>query len=289
MGPSPNQGTISSTNPTSGSFGTVTYDTFAEGVQVIAAPIIAFNNTPYVFSEGQTITLSAIITPLGTGNTLASAGWSLTGSGQFTDATGTFDPTTDAETLTLTVRQLLALGIGNGGPTRSDCFEATNASGLTSEKFTTLTILYTAPVVALTGASTTTVGTPYTINFSATSAVPDPVTQWVVNWGDGTTQNPDLQTFGAGTSSATHIFTSPGADDIQVFAYDTEAPTSPVSSPVLPVTVTVSQASISAGGPYTIAEGQSLTLTATAPGSPTSFSWGTSTAMSARRPARPRL
>ena len=136
-----------------------------------------------------------------------------------------------------------------------------------------LTILYTAPVVALTGASTTTVGTPYTINFGATSPVPDPITQWVVNWGDGTS-NPDLQTFGAGTNSATHIFTSPATpDNIQVFAYDTEAPTSPVSSPVLPVTVTVNPASVSAGGPYTIPEGSTLNLAALAPGAPTSFSW----------------
>ena len=78
--------------------------------------------------------------------------------------------------------------------------------------------------------------------------------------------------YGAGVSTATHTFANPGLVDIQVFATDTESPT-PVASPVLPVTVTVSQASISAGGPYTIAEGQTLNLAATALGTPTGYSW----------------
>ncbi len=268
--PSPNQGTISASNNGT-TFGTVTYDTF-EGIQVIAAPIITFQNTPYVTSEGDTITLTALITPLGTGNTLTGEGWSLTGSGTFGDATGTYDASTDTETLTLTARQLLALGIGNAG-TYTIGLEATNGSGLTSEKFTTLTILYAAPVIAVNGASTTTVGTPYTISFGATSPVPDPITQWVVNWGDGTTLNPDLQTFGAGTSMATHTYTVPGTPEIQVSGYDVEAPTTAVGPGTLTVTVTVNQASVSAGGPYTIAEGQTLDLAAIAPGTPTSFSW----------------
>ena len=248
----------------------MTDDTF-EGVNVISAPIITFNNAPYTVAEGGAVTITALIAPLGSTNTLVSTGWDLTGSGQFGDATGTYNAATGIETLTLTARQLLGLGIGNAGSYTVGLM-ATNADGLSSEKFTTLTILYTAPIIALTGASSTTVGTPYTINFSATSVVPDPITQWVVNWGDGTVQNPDLQTFGAGVSMATHTFTTPGTPDIQVFATDTESPT-PVASPVLPVTVTVSQASVSAGGPYTIAEGGTLSLAATAPGNPTGFSW----------------
>lgn len=93
--------------------------------------------------------------------------------------------------------------------------------------------------------------------------------EWRINWGDGT----PIEIFGSNTTSATHIYTNPGKAQILVGAVDEDsAPNATFAAPKN-ISITVSANQVSAGGPYTIAEGEALTLRAIAIGTPTAYSW----------------
>src|SRR5262249_62041582 len=90
---------------------------------------------------------------------------------------------------------------------------ATNEDNAATTVGTTVRITDAPPTVTLTGSShSTTVGSLFSINFSAVDPSPNDVPrQWRVNWGDG-----NIETFGATTTSATHIYTNPGVALIRV-------------------------------------------------------------------------
>ncbi|MEJ0068140.1 MAG: PKD domain-containing protein [Pseudomonadota bacterium] len=169
-------------------------------------------------------------------------------SSQFQDATGA--------TITLTWQQLVDLGIKDAG-TYQIGVKATNADGFSAQAFTTLTVIDVLPVVAVSALSTAVIGTPYQISFSASDPNNDRITQWTVNWGDGTA----VQTFGAGTTSATHSYADPGTAQIVVGAIDAKMTSQVFSSPST-VTIGLGPVTVSAGGAYSIAEGGTLSLAA---------------------------
>ena len=86
-----------------------------------------------------------------------------------------------------------------------------------------------------------------------------------MNWGDGT----QTESLGADANKATHTYTQPGNFTATIVATDEDG--SYQLSGV--VQVRPDATSLSAGGPYQVAEGQSLALTATAFGSPISWAW----------------
>lgn len=234
--------------------GTLVYGTF-ETVEVLSAPAIALPN-PVRTREGQGVTLTATITPRGTGNALRDLPtWDLDGDGRFGDATG--------ETVQLSWSQLVDLGLGDDG-TYLVSVQATNADGDTAQESTSLVIGNVAPTVRLTGAPVVAMGAPYTLEFSATDPGNDRVDQWSVNWGDG-----KVEVFGSGTASAQHVYTAPGNRTIVVTARDED--TTGQSS--LDIGVELLSSAISAGGPYVIAEGGSVTLVADLPGTPSVVYW----------------
>jgi hypothetical protein len=212
-------------------------------------------------AEGQGITLAGTATAA-TGSTILSAAWDLTGRGTFGDATGL--------TPTLTWAQLAALGLNHPGtyPIALRVYSTTN----TVTAYSTLTITAVAPTVTVSPAPTATAGVPYTINFSGqeVAGVNYGITGWTINWGDGTPGNPDITTLPGDATSATHTFTTPGSDTVSVTEADPYFPATSVSQAVA---VSVGAQSINAGGPYAIAAGNGLTLTATAYGTPTAFNW----------------
>ena len=118
------------------------------------------------------------------------------------------------------------------------------------------------------GAGTANVGEIYRIDFDATDPGDDRVSEWRVDWGDGTTE-----VFGTGSRSATHIYDEPGSYNVVVGAVDEDTTPNATNAPVLQVLVGVQPSQVSAGGPYFIAEGDSLSLSATAVGAPVSFDW----------------
>jgi 6-phosphogluconolactonase (cycloisomerase 2 family) len=250
--PNPNAGTLQVTGQ-----GVLTYDTF-DGTSIVAAPIISVPQTPVTIAEGGTLTLTVAITPLGTGNHLQSVMWDLDGSGTF--------QTTGSSSITLTWAQLSEIGVVDDG-TYSVWVRATNADGVSTDAQVTFVVTNTEPTIALHGAATTAIGTSYGITFSASDPGQDTVHEWQVDWGDGT-----VETFGANATGASHTYEAPGAQAIAVSAYDEDS-IAAAATATMAVTVQVLASQISAGGPYAMTEGQGVTLSAAAPGTPSSYVW----------------
>lgn len=236
--------------------GYVEYDTF-EPIYVIAAPIITFVGSAPVISEGDSVTIQVTVTPLGATNTLkGDVIWDFNGDNAFGDGVGM--------TVTLTWAQLQGFGINDDGVYQVGV-SATNESGFTTEAFVSLTVNNTPPVITITGNATAYVNTPYQLDFSAFDPGDDHIVTWLVDWGDGTSE-----VFGSSTTLATHTYLLPGlATLIQVSATDEDVTAGNTKS----IDILVDAAGVSAGGPYKIAEGQSLSLNASAVGTPTSYSW----------------
>ncbi|MEQ9123911.1 MAG: PKD domain-containing protein, partial [Alphaproteobacteria bacterium] len=241
--------------------GTLTYDTFEGDVVVLDAPIISFSEAAYQTTEGQGVTLEAIVTPHGSTNALqGEIEWDLDGLNGFNDAVG--------PVLSLTWEQLVDFGLNDDGVYRIGV-TATNEDGATAQAFVDLEILNVQPTLAVTGPATAQVGDALVIDFTATDPGDDTVARWEIDWMDGT----PVQEFGAGTSTASHVFATPGIYAIEVTAFDEDPPIDGTTAAPNIVTINVTPADVSAGGPYVISEGEYLTLTATAAGAPSGFSW----------------
>ena len=65
-------------------------------------------------------------------------------------------------------------------------------------------LLSGAPVLTISGAATANEGQDYVLNLSAPSGAG--LTTWTINWGDGATATPDLQTVAIGTASVVHKY-----------------------------------------------------------------------------------
>ncbi len=160
---------------------------------------------------------------------------------------------------------------------------ATNAGVTTYQGFESAAI--TANTVSATHFSsmagtneTATVGVPFTINLPVADAGGAVIQSWAVDWGDGASGAPDVDTLGAGATTATHSYGIPsgttpaGVYTIQVSLLDSSS-TTPFQATPQTVLVTVASSDVSAGGAYSIAEGDPLTLQGTALGSPVSYAW----------------
>ncbi len=214
------------------------------------------SGSAYTIAEGQSVTLSGSATPA-TNTTIESETWDLNSDGTFGDVVG-LNPT-------VTWSELVALGLN--GPGTYPIALRVESGTTTVTAYSSLTITAVAPVVSASGSGTVTLGQPYTIDFSAqeVSGVNYGVTAWSINWGDGTTSP-----LPSGATSDTHAYMTLGRFMIVATATDPYFPGTSASSAVL---VKVGTDSISAGGPYTINAGGSLTLIATAAGTPRSFEW----------------
>jgi Ca2+-binding RTX toxin-like protein len=121
----------------------------------------------------------------------------------------------------------------------------------------TVSIVETAPVIALTGDSSPEVGEDYEVLFSALDPGDDRVSRWTIHWGDGV-----VETLGSDAARASHAYATTGDYAASLSAQDEDgtytAGTSVGVRPAIPQT----------RGPYTILEGQGLQLHATAAGTP---------------------
>ena len=231
-------------------------------------------------TEGQGVTLTGSVNYLG--NTpVGPFALDLNGDGIFGDAIGTPGAVTNgvtAESVTLTWAQLQSFGITGTGTYQiaAQAEDAATVSGVTTDytaqAAASVVVNHTTPTVTAGNSGTVAAGTPFAISFFATEVGTEQVSSWTVNWGDGTTS-----TYGADSASATHVYAAPGSDTITVGMFDGTNATynhgNAYDAAPITATVTVAAISVSAGGPYTIAEGASLTLQATAPGTPTSYAW----------------
>lgn len=127
-----------------------------------------------------------------------------------------------------------------------------------------------APVIGISGASTTDEGALYTLNLSATDPGADTIASWTINWGDGSAD----ETFVGNPASVTHTYAD-GSNNYSITATATDedgtySAGSAVALSVLnvaPTLVISGDASVDAGAVYT------LNFSATDPGADTIAEW----------------
>jgi uncharacterized delta-60 repeat protein len=149
----------------------------------------------------------------------------------------------------------------------------------------------TPPTLSISGATSVVAGQTYTLNLSAqfptSDGNGDGIQSWTINWGDGTTANPDLQTitgspFTASTISETHQYAYQ-SQPYQISATSIDKGDTDVSSNTVDVSVTANPLAItSIGASPSIVTGTStnLTVTATDTGGTSGliYTWSTATA-----------
>jgi hypothetical protein len=251
-------------------FATVNYKHF-ETDEVIAGPNVTFDQPKYAVVEGSSLTVTVTIHANGTNNTLQEPVlFDIEGNGNWGDAsataTATGTPGLYKVTLTLSWAQLLDFGLNDVGSYRI-AVRATNGDGFSASATADVSVLYKAPVVTIAdGAHTVDIGTPFTIDFSAVWPTPkERAINWIIDWGDGTTQ-----ILGSTALTATHIYLTTGAAAITATVTDKDNSKGTTSN-VYKLDVTVPAPD--AGGPYEISEGDSLTVTGSAVGTPTDTFW----------------
>jgi 6-phosphogluconolactonase (cycloisomerase 2 family) len=207
----------------------------------------------YTITEGQSLTLNGSGSFDPDGSTLNYA-WDITGSGQFQDASGVSPSFTYAQLVSL-------LGPhASGGNTLSIAVRTTDANGVDIAT-TTLTINDAIPTVTLSGAAAVNEGDVYTLNLAASGGglTVDPVRNITINWGDGTPQNPDLQTVTGSATSATHIYAA-GPNEWNIGATFTDSDGSYAAANSVDVEVNAVAPTLSLSGPSSVAAGSTYTL-----------------------------
>ncbi len=200
------------------------------------------------------------------GHQIVSYGFDVNNSGQFIAAPG--------GGLLLSWSDLMQLGITHAG-TYPVLLRVTDDQGQMAEASTLLTIVPGTPTLTLSGAPLVRLDDSYTLGLQAINPGADGVETWTVNWGDGTAQNPDVQTVTGNLTTVTHTYTTTGTYTISATASNDEAGPFQAQN-----TLTVQVKSFpkaNAGGPSTILEGQTLNLDASGSfdpdGSALSYVW----------------
>jgi hypothetical protein len=159
----------------------------------------------------------------------------------------------------------------DGPTTRTISATATDEDGTFHAGNTvTVTVGNVAPAVTISGASSVNEGSLYTLNLSSSDPGADTISQWAVNWGDGSA----AQTVTGNPSSVTHTFTDgPAARTISATATDEDGTfnaTGTVSVTVVNVVPTLvinGATSVQEGALYT------LHLSSNDPGADTISQW----------------
>lgn len=268
--PSPNAGQVRLFSSTATAYGTVTYDTF-EGVRMLSSPTVRFNASSYTMSEGGDLVLTVTVSANGsTGKLSGPVKFDIDGDGQFGEVEGVETRAgSGVYRVTIPWTRLKDFGLGDNlgvSGVYTVAVRVINEDGLSTTAFATVRVNDTPPVVAIIGNHTTNVGDVFTIDFSAIDPSPKDVPlSWRVDWGDG-----NVETFGATTTRASHVYTKPGIATI--YLYELDKDTSPNGTPSSAFVVTIGMLA-----PQVVAtrprEGEDLTLTATAVGTPSSFTW----------------
>ena len=257
----------------------------------------AIDNNDIVLSDKVTARLAASTATLNEGGTLrldasqssvipANAGewvtvqyaWDLNGDGLFTEFVS------DQSIIDLSWSDLLDFGFASGDvvgsitkvlPLRVTRIVESASTGVElsrafSDAQLTVTVSDVLPTLSVVGATSAVMsldGTPYRIALSATDPGNGQIDSWTVAWGDGS-----KDTYGSDALPA-HFYQAPGRYTVSVTALDNKDNT--VDANPIGVYAVFDQSSVSAGAPYTLKEGQGLTLAGRAAGTPDvgSYAW----------------
>ncbi len=151
---------------------------------VIVGPVAPVAIVTSVINEGESIVLDASLTQPSTGLSYV---WNVNGSEFFASQR------LDNEMETLTWEQLRSLGVDDGDASGTEykvLLTVTTADGFESEAEVKFVVNNLAPSIAIASAATTVLaGETFTLDFSATDPGDDTIQEWIVDWGDGQTQN----------------------------------------------------------------------------------------------------
>ncbi|MDZ4853052.1 MAG: PKD domain-containing protein [Pirellulaceae bacterium] len=259
--------------------GTVTY-TGINQVTEIFPPIVRFINPPTQITEGQDLSIEIEVLPRNMAGKLNKpVEWDFDGDGIFGDFYGSslFEGFS-RETISLTWSQLVALGILDSG-NHQIAFRAENDEG-TSETFFNLTVLNAPQVVsirnetqpnfdlpAIDGAAV--LGVPYRIFFDAVDPGEDRPQEWLVDWGDGTSE-----VYGSGIRSAMRSFPRPGEFTITVGVVDEDSAPNASATATMKIAVALNPLAVTIfGGPFSVIQGGAATLNGSALGTAEGLTW----------------
>ncbi|MBW2695787.1 MAG: SMP-30/gluconolactonase/LRE family protein [Deltaproteobacteria bacterium] len=175
-----------------------------------AAPIAdADAGVPYVINEGDALVLDGSFSSDPDGGVLTYE-WDLDNDGIYGEpgeATG-INPT-------VTWATLQSHGVDDDG-SHTVGLRVTDAGGRSSTTTADVTVVNTAPSLSVSGATSVVEGATYTLNLAAADPGNDTITEWTINWGDGS-----IETLSGNPSSATHVYSNPGhTNNIIVTAMD---------------------------------------------------------------------
>jgi hypothetical protein len=238
------------------------------------APPTADAGGPYTIQEGDSLVLAGTGSDPAGANDALTYSWDINGDSVFGDATGASP--------TLTWAQLNALGITDGPSAFNVQLRVDDGDGgITDSTVVLLTVNNAAPTADAGGPYTVTEGQSLTLNGSGTDPVGanDPLTySWDLNgdnvFGDATGASPtlswlDLVALGINDGPATF-------NNVRVRVSDGDGGIT--TSSAVTLSVVNAPPTANSGGPYTVIEGQSLTLNGSAsdPGGaadPLNYSW----------------
>jgi hypothetical protein len=159
---------------------------------------------PYSLVEGQSLGLN--------GSPAAGAdpqsfdwSWDVNGDGVFADASG-LSPT-------LSWQQLGDLGIDNGPAIWNVRVRIGMSGHASTSPATALVVADVSPTITLAEPHPALVGRPLTITFAATDAGADPVNHWLIDWGDGFTEQ-----ISGSLSEASHSYETAGEFNVKLTA-----------------------------------------------------------------------
>ncbi|MDV6034703.1 MAG: DUF4347 domain-containing protein, partial [Phycisphaera sp. RhM] len=153
---------------------------------------------PYTISEGDALSLDGSNSSDVDGDTLSYA-WDLDNDGIFGEIN---EPVT--ATAVVSWATLASFGINDDG-THTIGLRVDDGQGGIATQTTTVTVQNTAPVLSATGGTSAVAGTTYTLNLSATDPGDDTLSQWRVDWGDGT-----INLYAGSSTSVSHTYTIAG-------------------------------------------------------------------------------
>ncbi len=145
---------------------------------------------------------------------------------------------------------------------------ATDAAGTYQSNTLTVDVFDPAPELAISGSSIAAEGSTYVLGLSADGSGAATITQWTINWGDGT-----IETINGNPNSASHVYAD-GSAAFTIQATATNA-AGTFSANTLAVTVNNVAATLNISGNSSVGEGETYTLdlSSTDPGADTITSW----------------